>query len=635
MAGIEIDPERVAAAKPYEREGLTFVHGGFEIPLEVRPTLIRAANVLRQYDEGQVAEVWARLCSRLAPGGLLVEGTCDEIGRRHVWVALGPEGPRTVTFATRLGSLERPSDLAERLPKALIHRNVPGEPGPRVPARLRPGLGGGLPLCVARRPAALDRRGAGAVGRLAGDGRRTAVAPGRGHGGVGRPAARRPLNDHPTGRKYALPGNDGNADRVSFVLGMGITRRRTPTASVALRDDMARSRRRLNVTDGKSDARYPASIAFVLISFLLGELVNRRHCAAAAITLVCALSLLTVPVQAMAAPTPDSTPSPSASAPSSPGPSSEKDLEKVREQIETLYRQAAAATDAYNLAEEQTKKQSGEIVKLAKAIVDGQARIAELKDRAGAQAREQYRNGGLPPGAQLVLSDDPQLFLDGVNKVRTSQQASKGPGRAEPDPGGPGDVHPGREQQLAQAGDEPGQAGQGQEEDQRPDSLGGEARIGAGDGGARRLRQLEQEAANRAQSAWLATRPVQDVEAISGEASAAGKAAIAFATAQIGKPYVWGATGPGSHDCSGLTMKAWAAAGRPIPRTSQEQWRLLPRIDIKDMRPGDLIIYHADASHVAMYVGDGTIVHSPRPGRHVTLAGAGSMKILGVGRPDK
>lgn len=128
VVGIEIDPARVAAAKPYEREGLSFRHGGFEVPLPARPTLIRAANVLRQYDEGEVAAVWARLCARLAPGGLLVEGTCDEIGRRHAWVALGPQGPRTVTFATRLGSLERPSDLAERLPKALIHRNVPGEP---------------------------------------------------------------------------------------------------------------------------------------------------------------------------------------------------------------------------------------------------------------------------------------------------------------------------------------------------------------------------------------------------------------------------------------------------------------------------------------------------------------------------
>lgn len=128
VVGIEIDPARVAAAKPYERPGLTFRHGGFELPLDHRPLLVRAANVLRQYDEGQVREVWERLCARLDAGGLLVEGTCDEIGRRHVWVALGQEGPRTVTFATRLGSLDRPSDLAERLPKALIHRNVPGEP---------------------------------------------------------------------------------------------------------------------------------------------------------------------------------------------------------------------------------------------------------------------------------------------------------------------------------------------------------------------------------------------------------------------------------------------------------------------------------------------------------------------------
>lgn len=130
VVGVEIDPERVAAALPYGREGLTFVRGGFEVPLPggARPMLIRAANVLRQYEEAEVPPVWARLCARLAPDGLLIDGTCDEIGRRHVWVALGPEGPRTVTFAARLGSLGVPSDLAERLPKALIHRNVPGEP---------------------------------------------------------------------------------------------------------------------------------------------------------------------------------------------------------------------------------------------------------------------------------------------------------------------------------------------------------------------------------------------------------------------------------------------------------------------------------------------------------------------------
>lgn len=130
VTGVEIAPERVAAAQAHARPGLSFVRGGFEVPLpgEERPVLIRVANVLRQYAEREVTRAWERLCARLAPDGLLVEGTCDEIGRRHVWVALGPEGPRTVTFAARLATLNTPSDLAERLPKALIHRNVPGEP---------------------------------------------------------------------------------------------------------------------------------------------------------------------------------------------------------------------------------------------------------------------------------------------------------------------------------------------------------------------------------------------------------------------------------------------------------------------------------------------------------------------------
>ncbi|MFE6984066.1 C40 family peptidase [Streptomyces griseus] len=362
--------------------------------------------------------------------------------------------------------------------------------------------------------------------------------------------------------------------------------------------------------------------------------MNRRHCATAAITLVCALALLTSTVQAMAAPVPDPSPSPSASSPAGSTPRySNAELEKVREQIETLYRKAGAATDAYNLAEEQTKKQSGEIVKLAKAIVDGQARIAALKDRAGAQAREQYRNGGLPPGAQLALSNDPKLFLDGINKVRQSQQASKSL---------LSDLN--QTQQDLETYTQDASINWEKLEANRVKQAKAKKKINAQIKAAEklesqlekkereRLRQLEQDAANQAQTAWLSSGAIKDV---SGEASEAGAAAVAFATSQIGKPYVWGAEGPGSYDCSGLTSQAWLAAKRPIPRTSQEQWRLLPRIDIQDMRPGDLIIYHADASHVGMYVGDGAIVHAPRPGRNVTLAGAGSMKILGVVRPDK
>ena len=141
VAGLEIDAERVALAGRQlaalraagdALPGLSFAVGGFELPTERRPALVRAFNVLRQYPEERAWAAWARLRAGLAPGGVLVEGTCDEIGRRAVWVTLPAAadggGRSLITFSARLTALERPSDLAERLPKTLIHRNVPGEP---------------------------------------------------------------------------------------------------------------------------------------------------------------------------------------------------------------------------------------------------------------------------------------------------------------------------------------------------------------------------------------------------------------------------------------------------------------------------------------------------------------------------
>ncbi|SEN40641.1 hypothetical protein SAMN05660976_07478 [Nonomuraea pusilla] len=128
VVGVEIDPARVAVAKPYEREGLSFVLGGFELPVPRPPALVRAFNVLRQYGEEEAWHYWDVLLSGLAPGGVLVEGTCSENGRRAVWVGLDRSGPRTLTLSARFDAFERPSDLADRLPKTLIHRNVPGEP---------------------------------------------------------------------------------------------------------------------------------------------------------------------------------------------------------------------------------------------------------------------------------------------------------------------------------------------------------------------------------------------------------------------------------------------------------------------------------------------------------------------------
>ncbi|OZM75238.1 SAM-dependent methyltransferase [Amycolatopsis antarctica] len=127
VLGLEIDQERVAAAATSaDPPRLEFRRGGFELA-GTRPTVVRAFNVLRQYGEDDVAAAWRTMLDRLAPGGILVEGTCDEIGRLCSWVTLSAEGPLSLTLSCKVSALVRPSTVAERLPKALIHRNVPGE----------------------------------------------------------------------------------------------------------------------------------------------------------------------------------------------------------------------------------------------------------------------------------------------------------------------------------------------------------------------------------------------------------------------------------------------------------------------------------------------------------------------------
>ncbi|MFJ8489802.1 NlpC/P60 family protein [Streptomyces sp. NPDC094038] len=359
-----------------------------------------------------------------------------------------------------------------------------------------------------------------------------------------------------------------------------------------------------------------------------------RGILATAVTVVCAVTVLAAPGAAFAAPKP--TPSPSASA--SAGTSAsvtvlpDKDLEAVRDKLDTLYHDAAVATDAYNAAEEAARKQSAEIVGLAKKIVKGQQRLDELKERAGRAAAAQYRTGGLPDSAKLMLSDDPSEFLDGAGRVLQGERATKALIREVTQ------TQQDLKQYAADAADqwnrlEAGRKAKAAAKKKITQRIAAAEKLESTleKKQKERLAELERESAYQAQTAWLDTGILDEIHT---KASAAGRKAVAFATAQLGKPYVWGAEGPDSYDCSGLTSQAWASAGKPIPRTSEEQWKQLRHVDVKDMRPGDLIIYFDDASHVAMYIGDGAIIQAPRPGRTVSIGGAGSMPILGVVRPD-
>ncbi|MFF9626387.1 NlpC/P60 family protein [Streptomyces griseosporeus] len=366
---------------------------------------------------------------------------------------------------------------------------------------------------------------------------------------------------------------------------------------------------------------------------------GKRGLITAAVTVVCGITVLAAPGTAFASPTPTPTPTSSTSpapasstAPVVPPLPPNKDLEAVREKLESLYHDAAVATDAYNAAEEKAQKQSAQLVQLAKKIVDGQRRLDALKDRAGAAARQQYRSGGLPPEAHLMLSDNPGQFLDGAGRVLQGQRATKAMldemSRTQQDlKQYAADAAAHWRELEAHRKDKEAARKKVQQQIAEAEKL--ESRLEKQQ--KERLAELERQAAQKAQTAWLDTGVLKDIQ---GKASEQGAKAVSYATAQMGKPYEWGAEGPLTFDCSGLTSQAWAHAGRPIPRTSQEQWRQLRHVDVKDMRPGDLVIYFDDASHVGMYIGDGTIVHAPRPGRTVTVAGAGSMPILGVVRPD-
>ncbi|MEU2285934.1 NlpC/P60 family protein [Streptomyces sp. NPDC013178] len=357
---------------------------------------------------------------------------------------------------------------------------------------------------------------------------------------------------------------------------------------------------------------------------------GKRGLIAAAVTVVCAVTVLAVPGTAFASPAPS--PAPTTAPTLTPPPTHSKDLEAVREKLDTLYHDAAVATDAYNAAEEKAEKQSKEIVELAKKIVKGREKLDELKDRAGRAASSQYRGGGLPDEAQLLLSDDPSDFLDGADRVIQGQRATQGLlgelTRTQQDLEQYAKDASAQWQKLETNRKAKAEA-QKKIEKQISEAEKLESQLEKEE--KERLAQLQAQAAQRAQTAWLDTGILDELKA---KGTTQGQQAVQYATAQIGKPYEWGAEGPGSFDCSGLTSQAWADAGVAIPRTSQEQWRQLTHVDVKDMRPGDLIIYFDDASHVALYVGDGTIVHAPRPGRTITLAGAGSMPILGVVRPD-
>ncbi|OEU86315.1 hypothetical protein DB35_13755 [Streptomyces abyssalis] len=315
-----------------------------------------------------------------------------------------------------------------------------------------------------------------------------------------------------------------------------------------------------------------------------------------------------------------------------------KPVSELLRDLQVMYEKTESASDAYNKTAGKLARQRKRTETAEKALSSLRSVLAEARREAGSLARQQYRRGdvGLPPVVQLLLTREPRNAMDGLHLLtRASDHQAVTVRRL---------VAGEKRQRQLTARARKALARQqrlaDRKEEQR-DTVRSRLRqvertlASLSDEQLSRLRTMENAQQTSTQRTLMSAHELNGSKALR-KPSRTGARAVSFALRQIGKPYRFGARGPGAYDCSGLTSKAWAQAGRSIPRTSQGQWKKLRRVPMNQLRPGDLVVYYRSASHVAMYAGQGKVVHAPWPGSDVTLSPVGAVpSVRGAVRPDE
>ncbi|MBZ6108450.1 MULTISPECIES: C40 family peptidase [Streptomyces] len=339
-------------------------------------------------------------------------------------------------------------------------------------------------------------------------------------------------------------------------------------------------------------------------------------------------------------------------------------LEEVEKKVDDLYRQAGSATEKYNAAKEKTSKQRKKVDTLLDDVAKRTQKLNDARTELGSFASAQYRTGAsVPESATLLLADSPQDYFDqnqlmnrltGRQKTAVddyvTQQSETMKKRQEATEGldtltdSQNDLKTAKstvQKKLATARELLSELTA--EEKARLAAIEKKKQKEAARKAAELAKQQAAEEAERKRQEEAAQQQGSGSSSGSSESSAPGSSngtqaqkALAFAQAQIGKPYVWGATGPGSYDCSGLTQAAWKAAGVTLPRTTYDQVNAGTTVSVSQAQPGDLVFFYDDISHVGLYVGDGKMVHAPKPGAYVreeSIFYDGESSIYSVVRP--
>ncbi|MET9906709.1 NlpC/P60 family protein [Streptomyces sp. NPDC006476] len=350
----------------------------------------------------------------------------------------------------------------------------------------------------------------------------------------------------------------------------------------------------------------------------------------------------------------------SQSANAAPSADGSPSLEEVEKKVDDLYRQAESATEKYNAAKEKTTKQRRRVDSLLNDVAKRAQKLNEERDRLGSFAAAQYRTGAAAPDtATFLLADSPQDYFDQtqlMGRLTARQKSAVDDYFTEQSATMKKREEASRSLETLSTSQSDLQTAKATVQKKLSDArellskLTAEekARLAAiekkqQEEAARKAAELAQQqaAARKAQEGTTSqggTSSSDTGTTDSTDSSYAAKAAkaLAFARAQIGKPYVWGATGPGSYDCSGLTQAAWKAAGVDLPRTTYDQVNAGTTVSLADAQPGDLIFFYDDISHVGVYIGNGMMIHAPKPGAYVreeSIYYAGESIIHSVVRP--
>ncbi|UNO42538.1 C40 family peptidase [Streptomyces sp. MST-110588] len=300
----------------------------------------------------------------------------------------------------------------------------------------------------------------------------------------------------------------------------------------------------------------------------------------------------------------------------------------VKTEVDKLYEQAEQATEKYNAAKENQEKLQKEVDGLQDKVARGQGELNQLRKSLGEVASGQYRSGSIDPSVQLFLSGDPDTYLDKAATLDqlSGQQADQLKTIAD------------KQRQLAQQRQEAAskikdltdtREALGEKKDEIKGKLAKAQELLNSLTAKERAEIQAKEKAAQQKDAQRASRGAGGGERpdLGKDAPESGRAAAALAAAQskIGSPYVWGATGPSSFDCSGLTSWAYQQAGQSLPRTSQAQANAGTRLSMSQLKPGDLVLFYGDLHHIGLYAGNGTVLHAPKPGASVRYESINNM----------